>query len=351
MVPSLKSHGGSALDQAWTRVSLARPTTSSAEGCWTLTDGAAGIVSQVRGLSAAVGLPSIAKTTVLRNPWKRLPSAWIPTTSRVFRDPATLEALPPPRLVVSSGRHSITASLYLKKVHGDRTFTVHIQDPKIDPARFDLVIAPQHDGLTGDNVIQSLGAIHHVTKEVLAAAAEAPPKSLLRLGRPFVAVLLGGPNRSYDFSASDIDRLMAGLNQIVNRDAVRLAVLPSRRTPSEALRRLKEQFAVQHLVWDGEGENPYLASLALASHLVVTGDSVSMTSEAAATGKPVYTLELTEKRRARRFRRFHQSFREAGITRPFAGRLDVWHYQPPNDTAHAAALVRERIAQGAGEES
>ena len=40
-------------------------------------------------------------------------------------------------------------------------------------------------------------------------------------------------------------------------------------------------------VWDFTGENPYFGILALADMLVVTQDSVSMISEAAATAVPV----------------------------------------------------------------
>ena len=96
------------------------------------------------------------------------------------------------------------------------------------------------------------------------------------------------------------------------------------------------------LVWDGQGENPYLGFLALADAFVVTEDSVSMISEAASTGKPVYVAALEGG--GRRFRLFHHNFRAAGITRPFDGTLDFWQYDPPDDTARVAAEVRRRLA-------
>ena len=40
------------------------------------------------------------------------------------------------------------------------------------------------------------------------------------------------------------------------------------------------------MVWDGQGDNPYFGMLALADLIVVTQDSVSMISEAAATTAP-----------------------------------------------------------------
>ena len=44
-------------------------------------------------------------------------------------------------------------------------------------------------------------------------------------------------------------------------------------------------------MWDGRGENPYLALLALADAIVVTADSYNMVGEAAATGAPILVFE------------------------------------------------------------
>jgi hypothetical protein len=35
--------------------------------------------------------------------------------------------------------------------------------------------------------------------------------------------------------------------------------------------------------------------------------------------------------------------RQDGITRPFAGRLESWSYDPPDDTALVAAEVKRRL--------
>jgi mitochondrial fission protein ELM1 len=98
-------------------------------------------------------------------------------------------------------------------------------------------------------------------------------------------------------------------------------------------------------IWDGCGENPYFAYLALADAFMVTADSVSMISEAAATGKPVHILGLDGGNA--KFSRFHASAQEAGITRPFTGRIEAWSYMIPDDTARAGralrGLVQERL--------
>jgi mitochondrial fission protein ELM1 len=76
---------------------------------------------------------------------------------------------------------------------------------------------------------------------------------------------------------------------------------------------------------------------------VVTGDSVSMISEATATGRPVHVHHLPELRQARRLRRFHASFEDYGYTRRFTGTLDHWSYMPPNETERVAGVIRRRV--------
>ena len=94
-------------------------------------------------------------------------------------------------------------------------------------------------------------------------------------------------------------------------------------------------------IWDGTGENPYFGYLGLADAIVATADSVNMVTEACATGKPV--LVFHPPGGSAKFRRFHRSFEGDGFTRPFAGRLEKWSYEPPRETARVAAAIRARL--------
>src|SRR5262249_51919797 len=142
-----------------------------------------------------------------------------------------------------------------------------------------------------------------------------------------------------------LDRLAALADQLASlarRHGAGLLVTPSRRTGAAGERILRERLAeVPAYIWDGSGENPYFAMLALADAVIVTEDSVSMVTEAASTGKPVHVVPLEGG--SRKFLQFHRLMREAGVTRPFAGTLESWRYEPPNDTARAAAEIHRRL--------
>src|SRR5690606_20111191 len=158
---------------------------------------------------------------------------------------------------------------------------------KINLGNFDLVVIPEHDGVRGSNVIQTPGAIHHINQKVLdQAAATGPVGGLEKLKRPFALVLIGGPKKYYNFQDSNMRHVESNLEQIARQNDIRLAILSSRRTPPQITHRLRQRFSKDHFVWDPQDENPYLSALALCSHIIVTCDSVSMISEASATGKP-----------------------------------------------------------------
>ena len=313
-----------------------------ARRAWCLSEGHAGMKSQVLGLAEALDCEFDLKVARLRPPWNYMPPALaLPPRSAPTHDSDTLDP-PWPDILISCGRRSVGLAIALKRRSGGRIFTVHIQDPHVSPARFDLLAVPAHDRLGGENVIATRAAIHRVTPEKLQAAAARLAPALAHLPRPLVAVLIGGSNRRSRLTAAVVGGICQRLAALVSRHGAGLAVTPSRRTGAENEAILRRHLAdLPAVIWDGAGENPYFGYLGLADAIVVTGDSVSMVSEALSTGKPVHVIELGGG--SGRLRAFHRSLRDAGLTRPLTDRLEQWRYTPPDDTARIAAEVRRRM--------
>ena len=297
---------------------------------WALTSGEAGVVGQAVGLAEAVGWPFEIKTARLRAPWSWLPGHLCPLALCGLREPLSPDW---PDLLITCGGRSVAVSIAIRKASRGRTFTVHVQDPRVPTRLFDVVAPPRHDGLRGENVLATRGALHRVTAAKLRAAATVWRD---RLGCPMVAVLLGGNSRSHRFTLRRVEALADGLERVDGP----IVVTPSRRTGTEIVAVLKRRLP-RAWIWDGTGENPYLGMLALAEHIVVTEDSASMVSEAASTGKPVHIAAMDGG--SARFDAFHGLLRAEGVTRPFDGSLASWSYEPINDTPRIAAEIRRRI--------
>ncbi len=160
--------------------------------------------------------------------------------------------------------------------------------------------------------------------------------------RPILTVLIGGSNKAYRLTLGRVGEIAETIAAILRQRGGSALVTPSRRTGPEGQTLLQRRLAgLPAAIWDGSSENPYFAYLALADAFLVTADSVSMISEAAATGKPIHILDLDGGNR--KFERFHQAMRCAGVTRPFAGRIEDWSYLVPDDTARAGAALRRLV--------
>ena len=83
--------------------------------------------------------------------------------------------------------------------------------------------------------------------------------------------------------------------------------------------------------------------LACAEAILVTADSVSMVSDACATGKPVYILSV-EGRQPAQFEKFFAQLMAEDAIRPFSGILESWRYEPLQDAMLAAAEIKRRLA-------
>ncbi len=312
---------------------------------WVVTEGYVGLQNQALGLAEAIalrlaapdGLAIETRTVAARQPWRSLPPRlWL---DRLGLGALTGDALAPPwpDLLISCGGQAGLAAALVGRLSGGRTFTVHIQRPPLPPRNYDVLVVPKHDALTAPNAIVTDGAVHRVTAAKLAEAATRFAARYAALPRPRVAVLIGGSNKRYRLAPGRMRLLAAQLAALADGGAG-LMVTPSRRTEPAAARILADALAGRSAdVWDGSGDNPYFALLALADHILVTRDSVSMASEAAFNGKPVQVIDLDG--HSRRIELFHDNMQARGYTRRFAGTLDRWTYAPPDDTGRAAALI------------
>ncbi len=312
--------------------------------CWVLTDGKAGMESQCLGLAEALRLSPQVKRISPRFPWSILPPQLWAAPLRSPGAGGDLLSPPWPDLLIATGRQTVAPALAIRKSSGSSTITVQIQNPTVTPARFDLVIAPRHDGIKGDNVVETLGALHRITPTRLARHSAKFIDRYRALPRPLVAVLIGGTNKQYRMTGTSSDQLANLLVQVAEQQGVGLAMTASRRTGDDNIRYLRQRLSgLPADIWDGTGDNPYFGMLGLSDAIVVTSDSVNMVSEACATGKPVYVFHLEGG--SAKFDRFHQVLEESGITRPFSGTIEHWEYEPPDDMNRAADAVRGLLAR------
>lgn len=303
---------------------------------WIICEDLAGLRAQALGLAEAAGLTPELRELKPTAPWKWIAAKFWPNPLTAVADAVRA---PRPGLAIGCGG---MAGAVLAALRRQSMRVVQVQNPRMDAGRFDLVIANTHDELTGPNVFVTRTALHRVTPSRLAAEADAWRDRLAPYRRPLVAVLLGGSNGRFRLDRDSGSRLATDLATMAQRDKVGVVVTPSRRTDPAITDLIRTALAPHGgFVWDFTGENPYFGMLALADLIVVTQDSVSMISEAAATTAPVMFAPLPG--HWARHGLFLKPLLDEDRIRPFEGRFSTWKVAPLNDTPAAAAEMRRRI--------
>ena len=142
-------------------------------------------------------------------------------------------------------------------------------------------------------------------------------------------MVLGGKNSAYKFREDDDRRLEQALASVRDLGAS-FMITTSRRTHQRLLQAVERGTAgAKRMIWTGEGDNPYPQFLAHADWLIVTADSVNMTGEACATGRPIYVFFPSGG--SAKFGRFHDALhglRCHALPARSLTALERWNYEP-----------------------
>ena len=304
-----------------------------------LTEGMHGMLSQVEGLAKALDIDFTHHKVELKNLWSLIPPKFTPISQSVYRKINQVDF----DLIISCGRKSIIPSVHLKKISKKKVFNIHIQDPKINFKYFDFIVAPEHDGINGYNVITTKGALHYLTENEIEENKNYLNAFIKQDHRKIWCLILGGPTKYYDYSTKNMKHIFSILYKLLKKHEFQLVVIPSMRTPSSTIHYAKEFFGENHTVVMNVDKKAYLSSLAISENIIVTCDSSSIISEAALTGKPIYIAGILPKKNDIRFQRFRNLFRELNIIRNLGEEMKIWNYNKLDETNRVAKIIKEKL--------
>ena len=285
---------------------------------WVLIGERTGDNNQALALAEALGLPFAVKQLDY-NALQSL-SVWLPPTAITLTEAARAGlAAPWPDLVIAIGRRSVPVARWIKRQNRGRTKLVRIGHPRIDPKLFDLVVTTrQYPVPPGANVVllpvamsRHLEPPEPSAEETEWLAAVPAPRSLLAIG---------GATKYWTLPTTRIERVVAD-----SSPGNSLIIVTSRRTEPALVDRLRDMAGANPAIRLVDGPSPRFAVLmAAADEIFVTGDSVSMLSEAVLTGKPVALIPIEQDDKGRR-----ELGSEPHETGPNARRRDLrrfWNY-------------------------
>ncbi|MHA1539030.1 MAG: mitochondrial fission ELM1 family protein [Alphaproteobacteria bacterium] len=318
---------------------------------WVLADDRAGNVTQAIGVAEALELPYEIKNIAYTR-LGALPN-WLRSKTKIGISEASSEALqetPLPDLVIGAGRRTAPIGQYLKKISEGKTKHIQIMYPGYPTKDIDLIATPEHDLIKDrPNLIKTLTAPHQITENVLKKNKKEYKKSFENLPHPLIAVFVGGKTKKYTLKPSMVNALTGNIYDLASNHGGSILMTTSRRTDPETEQKIIQKLSyapVRHRIhsWRNKKQkNPYRGFLACADVFVITGDSVSMISEAISTGKPLY-IYAPEGSCSPAHRRLHQALYERGIARPLIQKnFTLWAYEPANAGDEIAEEIKKRF--------
>ncbi len=231
-------------------------------------------------------------------------------------------------VIISCGSTLFGVNKMIKIENNARNVTV--LDPGWGNRRsFDLVVMPKHDqrGKVRDNVIVTELAPNLIDPEGLKAHIEAPTLAEATVGgsddkRKCIGLLFGGDNPHFSFG-EDLAKVVAdGIRDACVGIEGGFYVTTSRRTPKEIEAILKENIENKEVkgkfvsgVQDKD-KNTVEKILAKSDVVVVSGESISMVSEAVSSGKPTLVFMPEKKtRKVTKYERFVNDLAKNGYVK------------------------------------
>ena len=313
---------------------------------WCLLDERVGNQNQCLGVASALNLP-FTKVIIHYNHFGSLPNILLGSTfiSLTQKSKNNLKK-PWPNILIAAGRRTSPIAQAIKRKSNNKTKLIQIMDPGFPRKSFDLLAIPSHDiSRKGNNILTILGAPHQVTPERLQNAAQEWDSHFSELPRPWVGLLLGGSTRRREFTNDMAVELGKAISEAMQNVGGSVLVTTSPRSGSLS-NIVIDNLAVPHIVYqfDNNQNNPYMGILGLSDYLVVTGESVSMCSEACATKAPVY-IYAPKKLITQKHRLLHEKLIQKGYARLLGAHFERWSHHPLNSSNIIADQIKKHFIQ------
>ncbi|MCZ6800465.1 MAG: mitochondrial fission ELM1 family protein, partial [Nitrospirae bacterium] len=317
---------------------------------WVLSDGKMGHSTQSEGLAKSLGWPYDVKQLHFQ-PWNHTQkffwSLLPPHILGLNKNKSSSLEPPWPDIVISTGWRPAPIARWIREHSKGKTRIIQLGRKGGGSAElFDVVITPAYYGFTPHpHRIETLAPLNELTQESVDKVTKQWPNLFDHAPHPRIVLVIGGSTARFTLTADFASSIGNQLQDLANDCGGTIFAVTSPRTGNEVSQALQAALMPEHHFhqWQpNQSDNPYLAYLAGADVIIVTGESESMLAEAASLGKPVYIIPLPENPPTWKIR-LSEAIVQRAQSRPLNKRGTV---RPQQGLEHLCArLIRSGLVQ------
>lgn len=209
-------------------------------------------------------------------------------------------------LIISCGSSLAGVNIFMSKENNAKNIVIMKPDIAVASKKFDLLIIPKHDNPPkAKNVVETRTSPNLIDEEMLKKDGESLRKRIQIRDGNAIGLLIGGDNPEFGLTVDIINSIIDNLSKFCALFNMDLLVTTSRRTPQKIegilKNRLKNIPQCKLLVIANEAniDEAVGGILSLSKVVIVSGESISMVSEAISSGKKVIVFPLEKKKEAK----------------------------------------------------
>jgi KDO2-lipid IV(A) lauroyltransferase len=207
-------------------------------------------------------------------------------------------------IIISAGSSLAGVNLIMKAENLAKS--VVVMKPTLPLSWFDLAIVPSHDlgAYCGENIVKTLGAPVYISPEFIKNKSKELMEKLRLENTRCISLFFGGDTSVFTYDPRQIKKIVEAAKEAANKLNTKILVTTSRRSPAWLEDFLEKEFsqdekcALLLIANKNNISDAVAAFLGLTGVAIVSGESVSMVSEAVSTDRQLIVF-LPPKRKAK----------------------------------------------------
>ncbi len=307
---------------------------------WGIQSGVSELDEQIQSLGKEFGGSFDFKSAALKPVWQHMVSIFGYTHASFFEYGAEELVSPWPDIVINVHPSTTAIALIIKKRSQNKSFLINLHKLDVSSRNFDLVIAPEHEKVDGNNVITTVGYLTDIKAEKLIKKNYAYTFS--HLSTPQIFILGGTKTQPFIFDEDELSKIAKDFCMLQQTCGGSLVIAQTIDPDHRLVTAIEQTSGVAPLIHNQD--HSLKGALAWADIIVCLGDDFSAISKACSSGKTVLHYQIN-RTSPTGFVEFYQKLRSMNMIATLHDGLQQATYSPLREAERVASHICQLLHQ------